>query len=228
MLSNQSPSATHQPAARTVGRRSQSIFVAIALSLLVLVGLGTRLAALQLFKGEHNRQLAENNRIRLLPTPPSRGTIFDRNGEILASSRLSHSVFLWPIDQKKSEWPATLQKLAEILHIPAADLQKRLEKGGYNSPSRVRVARGISPSEITALAEYSDRLQGVEVDIEAVRNYPHGDLAAHALGYTGEMNDAELQELKGKGYRLGDVIGKMGVEAAFEKKTQGRVGRKTS
>jgi len=226
MLSNYPQPNQSQSATRTVGRRSQSIIVAIAISLALLAGLGSRLAYLQLFIGERNRQLAEDNRIRLLPTPPGRGTIFDRNGKILASSRLSHSVFIWPIDQKESEWPATLRRLAKILHLPATDLQMRLEQEGYNSPSRVRMARGISPAEITALAEYSSQLPGVEVDIEAVRDYPHGDLAAHALGYTGEMNDEELQahKDKGEGYRLGDVIGKMGVEAAFEQTLRGEWG----
>jgi penicillin-binding protein 2 len=196
----------------------------LIVSLFLLGGIGSRLAYLQLIQGDRNRQLAENNRIRLIPKQPVRGNIFDRKGKILASSRLSHAVYLWPIARKRAEWPSTLKNLSKILNIPADEIQKRLEQAGYNSPSLIRIARGISPAQITALAEYSNELEGVEVDIEAVRDYPNGDMAAHVLGYTGEMNDKELAERKAQGYRIGDIIGQMGVESAFEGKLRGEWG----
>jgi penicillin-binding protein 2 len=196
----------------------------LIVSLFLLGGIGSRLAYLQLIQGDRNRQLAENNRIRLIPKQPVRGNIFDRKGKILASSRLSHAVYLWPIARKRAEWPSTLKNLSKILNIPADEIQKRLEQAGYNSPSLIRIARGISPAQITALAEYSNELEGVEVDIEAVRDYPNGDMAAHVLGYTGEMNDKELAQRKAQGYRIGDIIGQMGVESAFEGKLRGEWG----
>jgi penicillin-binding protein 2 len=196
----------------------------LIVSIFLLGGIGSRLAYLQIIQGERNRQLAENNRIRLIPKPPVRGNIFDRKGKILASSRLSHSVFLWPIALKPNEWPQTLKRLSELLNIPQEEIQKRVEREGFNSPSLIRIARGISPAQITALAEYSNQLEGVEVDIEAVRNYPNGDLAAHVLGYTGEMNDEEFAQRKAEGYRLGDIIGQMGVEEAFEQHLRGEWG----
>ncbi|HEY9797457.1 MAG TPA: penicillin-binding protein 2 [Leptolyngbyaceae cyanobacterium] len=209
---------------RTVGRNYQSLFLMLIVSLFLLGGIGSRLAYLQLIQGDRNRQLAENNRIRLIPKQPVRGNIFDRKGKILASSRLSHAVYLWPIARKRAEWPSTLNRLSNILNIPADEIQKRLEQAGYNSPSLIRIARGISPAQITALAEYSNELEGVEVDIEAVRDYPNGDMAAHVLGYTGEMNDKEIAERKAEGYRIGDIIGQMGVESAFEGKLRGEWG----
>ena len=209
---------------RTVGRNYQSLFLMLIVSLFLLGGIGSRLAYLQLIQGDRNRQLAENNRIRLIPKQPVRGNIFDRKGKILASSRLSHAVYLWPIARKRAEWPSTLKNLSKILNIPADEIQKRLEQAGYNSPSLIRIARGISPAQITALAEYSNELEGVEVDIEAVRDYPNGDMAAHVLGYTGEMNDKELAQRKAQGYRIGDIIGQMGVESAFEGKLRGEWG----
>jgi penicillin-binding protein 2 len=193
-------------------------------SLFLVGGIGSRLAYLQLIEGDRNRQLAENNRIRLIPKQPVRGNIFDRTGRVLASSRLSYAVYLWPIARKRAEWPATLNRLSEVLKIPEAEIQKRLEQAGYNSPSLLRIARDISPSQITALAEYGSELEGVEVDIEAVRNYPNGDLAAHVLGYTGELNDEELERRKQEGYRLGDIVGQMGVEQAFEPRLRGEWG----
>jgi penicillin-binding protein 2 len=193
-------------------------------SAFLIGGMGSRLAYLQLIQGSRNRQLAENNRIRLIPKQPVRGNIFDRKGRVFASSRLSYAVYLWPIALKKGDWPQTRQRLSKTLNIPEADIQKRVERAGFNSPSLIRIERDISPAQITALAEYSNQLEGVEVDIEAVRNYPNGDLAAHVLGYTGELNDEELAKRKSEGYRMGDIVGQMGVEQAYEDKLRGEWG----
>jgi penicillin-binding protein 2 len=217
-------SGGRQTTPRTVGRNYQSVIVMLIVSLFLVGAMGSRLAYLQLLQGERNRQLAENNRIRLVPKQPVRGNIFDRKGKVLASSRLSHSVFLWPVAQKKAEWPQTRQRLSQLLDIPEDEIQQRVERAGFDSPSLIRIERGLSPAQITALQEYSHQLDGIEVDIEAVRDYPHGDLAAHVLGYTGELNDRELAQRRAEGYRMGDVAGKMGVEEAFEPTLRGEWG----
>jgi penicillin-binding protein 2 len=191
---------------------------------LIFGGLGSRLAYLQLVEGSHNRELAEENRMRLVSKPPERGQVFDRHGKLLAGSHLSYSVFLWPIALEESEWPQTLQRLSQILNIPVAQIQTNLEKEGYNSPYRVRVARGLSIPHVVALEEARSELKGVEIDAETVRYYPNGDLAAHVLGYTGEITDEELVDLKPKGYRLGDVLGKLGIEASMESQLRGEWG----
>src|SRR4028118_1797847 len=121
----QPSSGGRQPTPRTVGRNYQSLFVMLFVSLLLLGGLGFRLAQLQLVEGKRNRQLAENNRIRLIPKQPVRGNIFDRKGKVLASSRLSYAVYVWPIALKRDKWPATLKRLSKILNIPEAEMQKR-------------------------------------------------------------------------------------------------------
>lgn len=209
---------------RTVGRRYQSLALMLGITLLMFGGIGARLAYLQLIAGSYNRQQAENNRIRLIPRQPERGNIFDRQGRILASSRLSHSVYVWPIAPTKPHWSATIKRLEQILNIPAAEIQKRMDKAGFNSPTLIRIARDLNPAQITALAESKSQLPEVEVFIETMRGYPNGQLAAHILGYTGEMNDQQLAKKRQEGYRLGDVIGQMGVEAAYEKQLRGEWG----
>jgi penicillin-binding protein 2 len=133
-------------------------------------------------------------------------------------------VFLWPIANQESAWEPITQRLSEILKIPVKTIRDRLQQSGYTSPFLVRIARGVSPSQVTALAEFSETLQGVQVEAEAVRNYPYGDLAAHVLGYTGEMSNQELGSRESQGYHLGDVIGQRGVEAAFEPQLRGEWG----
>lgn len=209
---------------RTVGKYYQSVIIMLVITLLLLGVMGGRLVHLQLIQGDRNRQLAENNRIRLIPKQPERGRLLDRKGRVLAGSRISYSVFVWPLAQKEAEWPTTVKRLAQILKMPETSIQERIEQAGYTSPFLVRVARGISPAQITALAEYNYELKGVEVDAETVRNYFYGDLASHVLGYTGELTDQELEIRKKDGYRMGDVVGQMGVEAAFETQLRGEWG----
>lgn len=209
---------------RTVGRSFQSVIVMAIISGLMFGGIGTRLAQLQLVQGDRNRQLAENNRIRLVPKRPARGTILDRNGKVLAGSRLSQSVSIWPIALPEDEWPPVINRLSQILNVPTEDIQLRLEQAGYESIESITIARSVSPAQATALAEYSGELPGVRLEGEAVRNYPHGDLAAHVLGYTGEITQEELEARADENYRMGDVVGQLGSEAAFEPLLRGEWG----
>ena len=211
---------------RTVGRQYQSVVIMLLLSLVMLGGIGSRLAYLQIVDCERNCELAEDNRFLLLPRRPARGNITDRNGEVLVSSRLSHSVSIWPIALPKEEADReqVIERLAQILDVPVGEINERLEQSSYNLNKSVPISRGVSSAQTTALAEYANELPGVRVEAEAVRNYPRGDLGAHVLGYTGEINTDDLEALEEKDYRLGDVIGKMGIELAMEETLRGQWG----
>ena len=208
---------------RTVGRQYQSVIMMLFLSLVMLGGIGSRLFYLQLVEGDRNLELAEENRILLLPRRPARGTIFDRKGKILAGSRLSHSVSIWPIALPAEQRDQVVNRLAQLLDIPTEEIQQRIEAAGYESTQSIAIARGLSPAQTTALAEYAPELPGVRVEAEAIRSYPNGDLAAHVIGYTGEINEEEFDQMDsdGQGYRLGDIIGKMGSEKSFESMLRG-------
>ncbi len=209
---------------RTMGKGMRAAILFL-LGVLMLLGiLGGRLFYLQLIEGDLNQQLAENNRIRLIAKPPERGRLFDRKGNIMASSRLAHVVYLWPIAQSKEKWKPIIERLAELMGVSAQTIADKLEQEGYNSPNLVRISTAISPKLVTVLSEHSLELPGVKVEPEAVRYYPNGDVAAHLLGYTGELTAEELPKLREKGYRPGDVIGKAGVEYSFEKMLRGEWG----
>ncbi len=129
------PSSRRSGSERIVGEGLRS-FVFVGFVTLVLFGaLGTRLGILQLMQGERNRELANENRIRLIPKRPERGKIRDRKGRELATSDFTYSVFVWPLVQTDPEWPRTLQILSSILQIPESDIQEPLEEAGENSPS---------------------------------------------------------------------------------------------
>lgn len=208
---------------RTVGRSFQSIAV-IIFTLVMTGGIGARLAYLQIVEGEHHRKRAEGNRIRMIPKQPERGNIFDRNGKLLASTRYPRSVYLWPMAHTKPSWSVVGPRLSKILDIPQAEIEKQLEEAGANSSTLIRISRNLNEAEITALKEYESELPDVEIHTEAVRYYPHGRELAHVLGYTRELTAEQLKLKRQEGYRLGDVIGQMGIEKAYEKTLRGEWG----
>ena len=216
--------AKHQDNSRTVGQQFQSVFMMLVVSFLLFGGIGWRLAYLQLEQGKTNLAKAHNNRTRIVPKPPVRGNIFDRKGRILATNRLSYSAYLWPKAQKQKDWTEIRSILATILEIPAEKIQERVEQAGFSYSTLIPIANNLTSAQITAIEEYRHELKWVEVDIGKVRQYPHNRLAAHILGYTREINQEELSQRKQDGYRLGDVIGKMGIEANFEHKLRGKWG----
>ena len=190
----------------------------------LLGGIGSRLFYLQVSQGTKNRQIAETNRVRTVAKPPVRGNIYDRKGKLLAGNKLSHSIFIWPLATKRENWLKTRQEVAAILNLDEAVIQAKVEGMAMNSTNRVRIVRDLTEAQITRLKEYGAEKEGIDVDIESVRYYPGGQLAAHVLGYTGEMNERELATHRAQGYRLGDVTGKMGLESTLESQLRGEWG----
>jgi penicillin-binding protein 2 len=178
-----------------VGQGYRAVVLLLLTSLLLFGGLGSRLAYLQLARTQYYRQLADTNRIRLLPQPPERGRIVDRNGVLLASSQLSHSVFLWPLVQSRQRWQEMIPKLAEYLNMAPEEIAQKLEQAGYRSPFPLRILRNASPQVVIQLEEMSRELPGVMVEAETAR-----------------------------WYRLGDIVGLMGVEELFENHLRGQWG----
>ncbi len=208
---------------RTVGRNFQPVFL-IAFTLFMTTGIGVRLAYIQIVEGAKHRSRAEANRVRIIPKQPERGNIFDRHGQLLASTRHPRSVYLWPMAHTKPGWSVIGSRLEKILDIPKAELEKQLQAAGPNSSSLIRIARDLNEAQITVLKEYQNELKDVEIHTEAVRYYPHGKELAHVLGYTRELTAEQLKQKRESGYRLGDVIGQMGSEKAYENLLRGEWG----
>ncbi len=209
---------------RTVGQGNRAWMLLATVGLVAIGGIGSRLAYLQLSQGAKNRQIAENNRVRTVAKPPVRGNIYDRKGQLLAGSKLSHSIFVWPTATKRENWPNTRNNIAKILNLDEDTIQAKFADVSMTGTNRVRIARDLTNGQITALRESGADKEGVDVDIESVRYYPNGQLAAHVLGYTGEMNAEELAKRRDRGYRLGDVTGKMGLESTLEAQLRGEWG----
>ena len=199
-------------------RTSRGIVLTLVMTSLIS-GCMFRLAQLQLIQGQQNRQLAEQNRIRLIPIPADRGNLLDRKGKLLAANRVSRAVYLWPRYQTQAQWQQWATQLGPILNVPVTEILKKLEDVGYHSAMPVRISQNLSPDAFTRLAEQIGDLPGLEIRPESARNYPNGDLAAHVLGYIGEATADDLKA--NPEYPMGMIVGQMGLERLLQPQLQG-------
>lgn len=210
---------------KTATKRKRKAFILMLLTALILLGgLGSRLFYVQIVQGKYYSQLAEQNRVRLISTLEERGKILDRKGRILAGSKLSYSVMLQPSAHKPAEWNTILSSLSKILDTSTDTLQKHLKQAA-NSPLRaVVVKRGINAAQVIQIKEQLSAFQGVEIRPDLMRDYPNGALAAHVLGYVGEVDAETIKAPQGQEYHFGDLIGKAGIEAVYEPQLRGQQG----
>ncbi|MFO7629152.1 MAG: penicillin-binding protein 2 [Prochlorococcaceae cyanobacterium] len=210
-------------AARHSGMRQQG-----ALLLLLVIALcgamGLRLAWLQLLHGAENRARADENRIRLMPRSPMRGRLLDRNGQVLATNRLTYKLYVQPREVSEARWPALRDRLAQLLGIGAAQLDRKHREGANAEGFRIELAGPLSAEQVLRFREQALNLSGAEVDVDVLRAYPNGRLGANVLGYTSGITEEEYDRLQSKGYRIRDRVGRSGLEKVFESHLRGEWG----
>ena len=208
---------------RQTGLRQQPLLLLIVV-LLFCGAMVARLVWMQLLEGPRFRELADENRIRLVPRSPTRGRLLDRKGRVLASSKLTYSLYLTPRLVTDADWPALRDRLADLLELKPDQLDARRDRGLDRDGYRTTLVLDLKPEQVLRFREQAQSLRGAQVDVDILRFYPHGTLAAHALGYTQPITEAEFKALKPKGYKIRDRIGRIGVEAAYESHLRGQWG----
>ncbi len=189
------------------------------LVLFLFLVLFLRLWYLQIARGDEYDVMSKNNRVRLLSLEAPRGLIRDRNGEILATSRFAPTVSIVPMEWKNSNH--VIEVLSEIIQMSTEDIEKKIAASAWRPFEPVRIKIDISPEVVIKIEERRIDLPGVIIEQLPVRQYVLGNFATHILGYIGEINEEELKALKGKGYSIGDLFGKIGVEKTFEENLKG-------
>lgn len=209
-----------QKPANPMKRRASAIAGFLLVTLLALAG---QLGRLSLAEGGKFLQSAEEQRLRQVPVFAPRGLITDRNGVELATNRAAYSVFVRYPYYEQTE---VLQRLAAILNMPLDEIEKKVKQKTalfeYYEP--VRIKDDITLEQYAVILERKPELPGVEVQAQAVRVYPQKELAAHILGYVGEITEEELTTWKSKGYLAGELIGQTGLEAYYEEYLRGTPG----
>ncbi|MDP9019827.1 MAG: penicillin-binding protein 2 [Actinomycetota bacterium] len=192
-------------------------------TLSLFAALFARLWYLQVLNTGDYEVAAERNQRRVIPLPAPRGRIFDRNGAILVDNRASNVVTVNRAELNRLGEPerrAVVERLAAVVQRPPAALTDRLDDQRFGPFTPVPVAEDVSEEALIELRERRREYPGVEAQQVAVRSYPHGTLAAHVLGYVGQINAEELAA-DPETYRLDSRLGKDGVERAFEADLRG-------
>ena len=199
---------------------------------LTLAGFGLAvvgLVRLQIVDGAKYAGLAKENRVRPEVLRAPRGTIYDRNGELLADSSPSFGIVFRPFPAESTQRarealsPAWLARVSSLVELDSAEVRRRVNLANLSGQSAI--LRHDAPFAILAgVEETRSELPGIEVQVEPLRHYPNGTLAAHLLGYAGQISSAELDTLKTADYQSGDLIGRTGVERSYEDFLRGRDG----
>ncbi|MCE5313623.1 MAG: penicillin-binding protein 2 [Armatimonadota bacterium] len=203
---------------------------AIVVSVLFLILLA-RLWYLQVALGDELMQASESNRIKLLRARAPRGTLLDRKGRVIATSRPQFVVLAVP--DVLNEHERAMRILCDILKITPDELSDRLEtsvrKGESRPGAPVRVEVDVPLMTVARIGELRMELPGVSVELDNLRNYPDGQAVAHVVGYLGEISEERLAEAEKEGkndYRPGDYVGKSGLEREYEDLLRGTDGGK--
>jgi penicillin-binding protein 2 len=202
-----------------VARVGFSVFIAIILLGVVMA----RLVQLQVFDHELFAEKSQGNRIRIEAVPPIRGLVFDRKGRVIAENLPAYQLELIP--EQVDDIDDTLGRLAAINLIDPSDIPriKELSRSGQRFKP-VTLKFRLTDEEIANFAIQRPRFPGVDFQPRLVRHYPQGELVAHAVGYVGALNSADLQRLDTARYAGTSHTGKTGVENSFETNLHGDAG----
>ena len=199
-----------------------AIFGIIAVILFgILLG---RLWYLQVLAGEEFDRLSEENRLRAISLNALRGLIYDRNNEVLATNRPSLALSVVPAVVKEKK--EVLPRLAKILNTPQKEIEKKLAKKDVDPFQPLVIHEDVEERVVAEVKEHQRDFPGVEIEVIGVRDYPQGPLAAHVLGYVGEISGEELQAKKFKQAMPRDIVGKMGIENSYDDLIRGGRGEK--
>ena len=227
-----------------------ALFGGVALALFAIVFF--RLWSLQILAGDEYLSEARSNRTRDLRVQAPRGEILDRNGRVLVSNRTAVLLQLEVSELPKAEREAAalwgqrsgrLGRPAPMPPIPTAELRARFERIGRAAGMRPttihrRVIEQLSvvpysnvvlredvPRSLAAyLLERQDDFRGVRVQQTFLREYPHEELAAQLVGYVGEVSPGELEQRRNRGVTQGTIVGKAGIEYAYDRYLRGEDG----
>jgi penicillin-binding protein 2 len=212
-------------------REVRQLKIRLGLAMLFIVAcfgvLVARFSYLQIYRYSDFHALAEDNRISLVPVPPTRGLIFDRNGVLLAENVSAFTLELAPklIDNLEK----VIDQLGEIVEITPKDRRrfKRLLEDSRSSdtiPLKVR----LTDEEVAKLAAQRYRFKGVDIKARQFRNYPLGETGAHVLGYIGRISPDEKKKLEesddAANYAGSSHMGKVGLELSYQKLLLGQAG----
>jgi len=185
----------------------------------VMLFLASALVRLQVLHGDQYARTARENRMRPLPIPAPRGTIYDRHGLVIAENVPGYQIQLMPAHP--DTMAAQIERLRPVLGLSDADIARARRKWQRQKHLPMVLLSDAPPLAVARLEEQLFRYPGVLVHEYAKRRYPAGEAVAHLIGYVSEISEAELARPEFAGYQQGQWIGKSGLEGQYERELGG-------
>ncbi len=200
----------------------QYLVVAVIFFFLIVL---LRLWYLQIVRGSEFRVLSESNRTRVQDIIPPRGLIKDSHGLILVDNHPAYDLAV--IREDVADFDKLADRLSGLLNQPWTEIREKLEATKMRPAFQPSVVlSGLSRQDVGALETHRYELPGVVIQVKPQRKYLHHQLASHVIGYLGEVTQEQLNNPDFKNSRMGDLIGRYGIEQQWEDQLQGRRGRR--
>ena len=205
----------------------RSIVAGVVVAALLLTVAG-RLFYLQVLRYQYYAELSQGNRVRTEPVPPSRGLILDRHGVVLAENRPSYQIeVVRELVGDIRALDAALAQLGAIgllrsTEIPNIRRTVLLHKVYESVPIKLQ----LNDDEMALFAVHRWQFSGVDIHARLARYYPLKEIAVHAIGYVSAINEEDLKQIDSAEYAGTSLIGKVGVEGAYEQQLHGKPGFK--
>ena len=213
---------------RHLAARRFSRFLVFGLIVVLAVGtLTARLFYLQITNGTEYAAISDRQRTVDEPIPAPRGYIYDRNGRLLVKNVPTYAVKIRPADLPDDMRDQVVTRLAALLRKDPAEINATIDGNPGSAFDLVRIAQDVDKRTAQLISEAGFDLPGVDVAVEARRQYTDGPLMSQLLGYTGPVSAEQLPELREKGYQPDDLLGKVGLEAQYETELRGTYGVQT-
>ena len=195
------------------------------IAIVVFCALFFRLWALQVISGERYLENANNNQIRSFGVTAPRGSIVDRDGDVLVSNMPGTLVQIWPAALENVpivERDKMLRRISMLLGLKAKNVREKVEERLQSDPlTPVTIDTGVGELRTAYLMEHQGEFPGVQITETYLRNYEQGNLAAQILGHVGEISSDQLKDKAEQGYAAGDRIGQTGIEAVYDNYLRG-------
>lgn len=208
------------PDRRRLAPRLAVFGIAIILS---VTGLGLRLFQLQLAQASEYQGLSAQQSTVTRAISVARGLMYDRRGRLLVENVPTFVLRIVPAEMPFEVRPEVAERLSRLTDIPARKIIERLDAHIGSQFEPVRIA-DVETETARVISEDQGMFPGVQVDLEARRSYPYGELMSHVLGWTGRISGPEYQRLRDRNYWPEDLIGKAGLEATYEEVLRGGFG----
>jgi len=199
------------------------VWIATLVVLVTMAGLFGKLWHLQLIEGGAFVEMSLNNKVRTIHMPSSRGRILDCNGQVLAENRPSFTFSVVPGELQDSQ--KVIKVCSPILGLNPETMRGMLERSS-SAPRFMNfpIKKNVTLDELSLIRSHTEGLKGAVVETKPYRTYPKGETLCHVVGTVGEISGSELSKSARMGYRIGDLVGKTGIERQYEGFLKGQEG----